>query len=609
MPSVFPEMKLPVICWLLFPLLAALFFVPAAGDLGLPEGYIVGKNHIFNLVSILFISCGYLAIIVTGIGITAGLFEISLLVFCVFSVLSLISQPTAQNYNLHTASLCLGFLDLLVFRQLLRISRYFMDAAILSVLCVGFFEGVTGQLQLLGFVSSTHELFNLTGTFHNPGPFSIFVVTIFILSLALLILKQENNTACIEKVVRSVALADVIIIGVLIPSTGSRTSWVGLACAIVFLLYQKFLAGGSKGWFVVNRAKYPIYFIGLISFATIASFWLFRMRPSSANGRLLVWRIVVNNFGNIPPLGLGHGRFKYEFGKFCQVFFSEPSVRSTTKLGPDYVGHAFNEYLQMFVELGYPGIFVFATLVILSLGQIFNSVAKGRYKDVAGGGIVFLLLSGLFSYPFQLIGHWFLFTFLLFVANLASPDLLSLNRIKLAGILLGIGLFYCGYLEFKMIRGRLDWAKGQYHDLDREYEEAGRSYQSAIALLPDMAEVYAAYGKFLQKRGDFPESIKVLREATLRTFDPLVFINLGDSYRLSGDYGHAEHAYIQSIDILPNRLYGQYRLAKLYEQTGDREKALEVAQRILVLPVERDSPASIQMRDEMVRLQRKLHQK
>jgi O-antigen polymerase len=44
-----------------------------------------------------------------------------------------------------------------------------------------------GFLQLHGRTASNHFLFNITGTFHNPGPFAGFVVSALPLALGVML--------------------------------------------------------------------------------------------------------------------------------------------------------------------------------------------------------------------------------------------------------------------------------------------------------------------------------------------------------------------------------------------------------------------------------------
>lgn len=65
-----------------------------------------------------------------------------------------------------------------------------------------------GLLQLYGFEHSHHALFNITGTFHNPGPFSGFVVCGLPLALGIVLLSRKQGVKSYtetteEKVIQS----------------------------------------------------------------------------------------------------------------------------------------------------------------------------------------------------------------------------------------------------------------------------------------------------------------------------------------------------------------------------------------------------------------------
>jgi tetratricopeptide (TPR) repeat protein len=74
---------------------------------------------------------------------------------------------------------------------------------------------------------------------------------------------------------------------------------------------------------------------------------------------------------------------------------------------------------------------------------------------------------------------------------------------------------------------------------------------------------------------------------------------LGDSYKALGETEKAEEAYLFASDIIPSRFYPQYLLAKLYNETGQKEKAIKTAKELLNKEIKIESTAIKEIHEEM----------
>jgi hypothetical protein len=64
-------------------------------------------------------------------------------------------------------------------------------------------------------------------------------------------------------------------------------------------------------------------------------------------------------------------------------------------------------------------------------------------------------------------------------------------------------------------------------------------------------------------------------------------------------YSMAEQAYQQASNMVPNRLYPKYLLAKMYVERGDTLMAQGVAKAILNTKEKIESPATREMKEDM----------
>ncbi|MFW6272388.1 MAG: tetratricopeptide repeat protein, partial [bacterium] len=79
----------------------------------------------------------------------------------------------------------------------------------------------------------------------------------------------------------------------------------------------------------------------------------------------------------------------------------------------------------------------------------------------------------------------------------------------------------------------------------------------------------------------------------------VVYTALGDSYKATGQYKNAEEVYSHAWYMNPSRFYPKYLLAKLYDESGQLEKAAIVAGELLAKEVKVESTAVEEIKAEM----------
>ena len=97
----------------------------------------------------------------------------------------------------------------------------------------------------------------------------------------------------------------------------------------------------------------------------------------------------------------------------------------------------------------------------------------------------------------------------------------------------------------------------------------------------------------MEKSGD------VLTLAAKYFSNTVVYTALGDSYKMLRQPKHAEQAYMYAWYMNPSRFYPKYLLAKLYDETGKKEKAIQVAKELLEKDIKIESTAIKEIQEEM----------
>lgn len=333
------------------------------------------------------------------------------------------------------------------------------------LLFTAFVECIVGLSQLYGFSPSNHGIFNITGTFFNPGPYSGYVGMFFPLALyrTLLFTKTEshlrhliamqyteakqyfktlhdsqtmatskvlklsvlnprnqnsltrkvlsNPSLWIEYLLGYLSMATVIASLLVLPSAMSRASWVGLIVGSMWvLLHHKPIRTSIHG-FCNTKTKRILATSLLTSLLCGAGFGMYALKPASADGRLLLWKSTLRTMVE-HPLGVGLGKFGNAVGK-TQASYFESGKASQAEIdranGPFY---AFNEYLQIGVESGIQTLILFLCLLALAFR---NAYRQGMYGF--SGALISLLFFAFFSYPFSVLPFLIALVFLLALCN------------------------------------------------------------------------------------------------------------------------------------------------------------------------------------------------
>ncbi len=99
--------------------------------------------------------------------------------------------------------------------------------------------------------------------------------------------------------------------------------------------------------------------------------------------------------------------------------------------------------------------------------------------------------------------------------------------------------------------------------------------------------------------GQHEKAVIALQDAGKHYPNTVVFTSIGDSYKSLGQIKQAEGAYLHAWHMNPGRFYPKYLLAKLYDESGQREKAMVVARELLAKEVKVESTAIEEIKQEM----------
>ena len=380
----------------------------------------------------------------------------------------------------------------------------------------------------------------------------------------------------------------------------SRAGLIAAIAGCVALLLREFGFGRRlRRACRVNPLRTVLFSaIALLLLGGAATGAYFLKRPS-ADGRLLMWKIDARIMLRHPLCGVGPGNFAGAFGKEQAAYFAakERPEKETQVAGCPESG--FNEYLQFGAETGIGG---FVLLLLMTGTALLSLIRRG---NPLGYGLLAAAVFACFSYPWSVLPLRLLFVLLL-AATQARPAVrirkgrfITLVALLLTGCFAAWpGLYRRSELRVNASRQWNDvriWVSAERYDYAAE--DGGR-YLNAMRW--DFRFLYD-YGYSLHKTGDYRRSNEILALGMQISSDPMFWNITGRNCEALGDFEAAERAYLHAHDMVPDRIYPLYLLAKLYFSTGQTAKARAAAGRVIA---HRPKIESVQTRE----MQAELHE-
>ena len=438
---------------------------------------------------------------------------------------------------------------------------------------------IVGILQFTGVVKMEDVAFKMIGTFENPGPLGIFIsIMIPLLILPLFQLKKTKWIILYSLYV--LALATFIFL------TKSRT-----AMLVIFTIAFFFLI---KTIFKITAKKFKVI-LPLLSVIIIGSivYGLYTIRPESANGRLLIWKISYNTISNDPLFGSGIGRFRGALAEE-QISYFGSGASNQEQLLADNPTFAFNEFIELTVETGIVGLILF--LIIIFYAFKSSTAASKRY-NIGMLGLIAIIVASMLSYPFSIVPNIFSLCFYLALAfgaeshNKAFDPQNSGKYLKLITpslyVISAICLIY--FLSVK-VPAYKTWEKA--HELDLKEARSKLALLTKIKpALKNDPDYCANFGAVLSIQGLYKASNEMLDLAEHKILNESILLFQGNNFEKLDQLDSAAIFYKKATLLTPVKLYPKYRLFNLYSKY-DAVLATEIANQIINQPIKVKSPVT-----------------
>ncbi len=492
---------------------------------------------------------------------------------------------------------------------------------LLAIVISGIIQAVYSNLQLLDYYPSNHAGFKMTGSFFNPGPYAGFLVSVWSIALGMYLFKDtlikqvqsqvKSNSPFLNKVIQYIfeyfPLLGLISIAIVLPASQSRAAWfAGIVGSLILLeLRYNYV---SKWFKKITTKLHKIILIGLaLGITCIALLGMYHYKKGSSDGRVFIWKVTAEMIVDNPIFGLGFDRFRAHYMNYQADYFAV-NGETPEALTADNTYYAFNEGLQFVSENGFLGLLLLL-IVLLVLLQTKPKEKQQTASCIAKTAILTISVFAFFSYPMQILPIKLVLVVLLVLLSNATANCYNFNigenkrrlwvyRTSFV-LLVSIIMYQTFSYTQNLKQGFSSWNNAlnlyQYGD----YKEAIIEFETAYPIFKKEGDFLMNYGKTLSVTKEPQKAILILEQAKKYQNNTLITTALGDSYKATKQYSKAEANYIQAINMIPSKFYANYLLAKLYDQSQQKVKAVVLAQKILNKKIKVPSTAIEEIKQEM----------
>jgi O-antigen polymerase len=288
----------------------------------------------------------------------------------------------------------------------------------------GIIQAVYGNLQLWGYYPSYHNLFKLTGSFFNPGPYAGFLSVVFPVALGFWLFgiklvnprkKIESAPGKITKVLQTgldvtihwfnktgikaqktgikelctkmlnkagyylpvVAMISIVLV---LPASRSRAAWLAVSGAAVYLFAVKYRWIQKLKRLNFSAGKKALMVFLVIAMTVAGAAGLYRLKKGSADGRMLIWKITTRMIADHPVTGTGFNGFKANYMENQARYFENNTDSEEARVAGD-TNYAFNELLQQTAEHGLSGTVLLALIFIAAFSVSKSDRKHDRKSD------------------------------------------------------------------------------------------------------------------------------------------------------------------------------------------------------------------------------------
>ena len=443
----------------------------------------------------------------------------------------------------------------------------------------GTVQSIIGILQITGLMEASTPLFEITGSFSNPGPYAGFLSVCCICSVSFAIIQLKENTG--KGLVPYILLAAAMLMAVMIVIADSRAAIVAASGGVALLIFYN-LKTNIRKWYLVSAAAVLVILVCL----------LYLYRRDSADGRMLIWRVSADMICDAPLAGHGLGTFDKAYMPYQMEFFKKNPDSGYVKVA-GLTKFPYNEFIHIAVDCGVAGLVLF---VLLLASVFFNKNGNQMLVPIRCSIAAWCIFS-CFSYPVEIFA---LIAVLVMLIAMGSSARGNINIRGKFAFLAGITAF-CLAGAFVTVRWNSCTTR-----LIRTVVVSERKMLGKEAL---RSFVNKNCKELKANRHLYDRSVLNLCELSndIREVEHLVgyvtpscmnYCAIGKIYLRSGQYELAEKYFSDAHYMVPTMITPIYEIFKLHQVKGDNDKASIYAEQVLEMPIKIENTKTLRAKNE-----------
>ena len=329
---------------------------------------------------------------------------------------------------------------------------------------------------------------------------------------------------------------------------------------------------------------------------------MYFMKKDSADGRLLIWHCSGQLVKEAPLLGHGDNGFTARYMMKQASYFSQYPESKYAMLA-DNIHHPFNEFIKEMVEYGIIGFLLI--LLLLLYPYCYSRKDKSMQLFVIRISTLSIGVCALFSYP---LDYPFPLLIVVMLVAFVSTSMKKTNISASNGTIVKSLLIVCSVILFALTGYEIyyehKWKSVAYSSLAGQTEIMLPEYDYLYknTYLGNKGLFLYNYGAELNYIGRYNESNRVLLMCSKYLNDYDVQMLLGYNYEKLDSFNYAEKHHILAHKMVLVKFMPLYSLTKLYDKTGQTEKARTLAEEIINKEVKIPSLRITRIKKEMQQL-------
>jgi tetratricopeptide (TPR) repeat protein len=463
------------------------------------------------------------------------------------------------------------------------------NGIIISVCIINMIPIVISIFELTGWIPVFNNEFKMCGGLNNQGAYANYVASLAPFSFTILLLGKKNSGF-----IKFFSLVTFLLSIIIIVITKSRSAWIACAVSMIYIttLNDK-ISGFIKRFSGSKPRKLIIISFALVVFLS-SVYALYHFKKESADGRIFVWNNCLAIIKEKPLFGHGFNSFIKTLNEQQIGYFQLHSNDMGNGMLASSATFAFNDYLQITIELGIVGLILFLLLCFFIFYKKKSQQRTGDYIMLTGSKacVISILVCALFSYPLQVAQNCVLLFIFLAIISANTLPLFKINVINrnILIFLIIISICFIEFYEIKKYIACTKWEKAYLYAGNKNTSKACETYEDIYPVLKTDPLFLFNYGSTLSNFNEYEKSIFMLEASGKIKTSYDLYLNLGCAYEGANHDSLSEQNYEKARFLIPHKFVPRYRLFKIYQKTNQVKKAMTMAKEIMDIQIKVYSP-------------------